>query len=343
MPEFETLKRLAEDVQRDYNMSPRESYVTVILSYLIVEIIIVAVCILGWWLAQKINRLVFRQIEKRQGDRLYIQFMRKVASAVITVLFIIIPFNLDHIRSSLFGSAAILTAVVGFAAQDVIKDVLSGLQISLYHPFDVGDRIELEDGTVGIVESITMRHVVINRIDTVKVVIPNSKMNGFSVVNYSYGDIPRSAIMKYPISYDADIAKAKKVIEEAIKDLPFTFAGRRLKDGTMQYGKVYFLELADSALIMTVTIYYESSYPTEFVKDMVNTRIFEALKENNIEIPYNHMTVELSKEETQISSAGAAAVAVAAAAAVADVPAGTAAAAVADAPANTAAEASAGS
>ena len=60
-------------------------------------------------------------------------------------------------------------------------------------------------------------------------------------------------------------------------------------------------------LIMTVTIYYESSYPTEFVKDMVNTRIFEALKENNIEIPYNHMTVELSKEETQISSAGAAA------------------------------------
>ncbi len=299
MPKLETFNEIIEKIQQEHNLTTGESYLAILITFLIIEIILVGICVIGWWIAQKINRIVFRHIEAKQGDKLYIQFMRKVMSVVITVLFIIIPFDLGSIRKSLFGSAAVLTAVVGFAAQDVIKDILSGLQISMYHPFDVGDRIELEDGTVGIVESITMRHVVIHRIDTVKIVIPNSKMNGFSVVNYSYGDVPRSAIMKYPISYDSDIAKAKRVIHNAIEELPSTYAGRRKKDGSMDYGQVYFLELADSALIMTVTIYYESSIPTEIVKDMVNTKVFEALKENGIEIPYNHMTIDFLKEEAE--------------------------------------------
>ena len=50
---------------------------------------------------------------------------------------------------------------------------------------------------------------------------------------------------------------------------------------------------------MTVTIYYESRYPTEVVKDMVNTRVFEALRENGIEIPYSHMNVILSGGDSE--------------------------------------------
>ena len=296
---IQSLKNAAEDLTSSSDLNIHQSYLLLIITALVIEIIIVAICFVSWWLVQKINRKIFQRIQRKKGDRLYIQFMQKMMSVIITVTYIVIPFNFDHIRRSLLGSAAVLTAVVGFAAQDVIKDVLSGLQISLYHPFEVGDRIELPDGTVGIVESITMRHVVINRIDTIRVVIPNSKMNDFTVINYSYGEIPRSAIMKFPISYDSDIAKAKKVIQEAIEDLPFTFAGKKKKDGTMQYGQVYFLELADSALIMTVTIYYESRYPTEVVKDMVNTRVFEALRENGIEIPYSHMNVILSGGDSE--------------------------------------------
>ena len=150
-------------------------------------------------------------------------------------------FNFDRIRQSLFGSAAILTAVIGFAGQDVIKDILSGLQISIYRPFDIGDRIELEDGTVGIVESITMRHVVITRIDTLRTIIPNSKLNNYSILNYSYADIQRSMLLKFPVAYHSDIRRTKQVIADAVKASPFTIPGKTQPDGKKDYVPVYFI------------------------------------------------------------------------------------------------------
>ncbi len=45
---------------------------------------------------------------------------------------------------------------------EAVKEMFAGLQISIYKPFDVGSRIEFEDGTAGVVESMTLRHVVIS-------------------------------------------------------------------------------------------------------------------------------------------------------------------------------------
>lgn len=196
-----------------------------------------------------------------------------------------------NIGGSLLGSAAVITGIVGFAAQDVIKDILSGILISIYKPFDLGDRIELEDGTVGIVESITMRHVVIVRIDTLRVVIPNSRINAASILNYSFGDIQRSCLFRFPVGYDSNIAKTKAVIGDAIKSSPYSVPGKKQKDGSMDYGQVYFIDIADSALIMAVTVYYNSQTASEMLKDDINTRVFEALEENGIDIPYNHTSV----------------------------------------------------
>ena len=72
---------------------------------------------------------------------------------------------------------------------------------------------------------------------------------------------------------------------------------KKSKDGNMSYPPVYFLELADSALIMAVTVYYKPAAATEVVKDDINTRVFEALQDAGIEIPYAYTNVVLKKEE----------------------------------------------
>ena len=69
----------------------------------------------------------------------------------------------------------------------------------------------------------------------------------------------------------------------------------------MGYGDIYFIELADSALIMAVTVYYESNVAGERRKDDINTRVFTALEENGIEIPYNYTSVVI-KQETGVST-----------------------------------------
>ena len=260
---------------------------------LIEMLIYLALLILIAHVLRVLNKKLFRRLRKKRGKKTHLVFLEGVINAYIVVIAVIVPLAGDSIKKSILGSAAVLTAVVGFAAQDIIKDMLAGFLISIYKPFDIGDRIELEDGTVGIVESITMRHVVIIRIDTLRVVIPNSKINNVSVVNYSFDYVDRSILCKFPVSYDSDLEQVKDVIKEAVMSSPYSEPGKKSRDGEMTYAPVYFLELADSALIMAVTVYYKPTTPTEVIKDDINSRVFMAMQEAGIEIPYAYTNVVL--------------------------------------------------
>ena len=267
-----------------------------ILSVGLIMIVMIIVYILLYLLLRKLSHKLFFALKNKKGKRIHIEFLERITRFGIGVVLIISFLGWKNIGGSLLGSAAVITGVVGFAAQDVIKDILSGMLISIYKPFDLGDRIELEDGTAGIVESITMRHVVILRIDTIRMVIPNSKINAASILNYSYGDIQRSCLFKFPVGYDSNITKTKQVISEAVKSSPYSIPGKKQKDGSIDYGNIYFIELDDSALIMAVTVYYEAGIASERLKDDINTRVFEALEENGIEVPYNYTSVVIKKE-----------------------------------------------
>jgi small-conductance mechanosensitive channel len=59
----------------------------------------------------------------------------------------------------------------------------------------------------------------------------------------------------------------------------------------MIYGPVYFISIDDSSLAMKVTVYYKSGTDTEVLKDDINTRVFEALGNAGIEIPYPYTSV----------------------------------------------------
>jgi small-conductance mechanosensitive channel len=286
------LAGLAKFLQTEFDLGKISSSVTAVLITILVTIIFFIFCYFAWRFLQKLNNHIFRKIEEEKGRSMSRDFLEKLISFAITVFFVVIPFNWDDIGQSVLGSATVIAAVLGFAAQDVIKDILAGVQISIYKPFDIGDRIELENGTAGIVENITMRHVVIKRIDTLRVVIPNSKMNDYSVVNYSY-DVPRSALFNFPVGYQSDVRKAKQVIAQAIKDSPYSIPGKLMKDGTMDYAPVYFIDVGASALIMSVTVYFDHGTATEVLKDDVNTAVFEALAANGIEIPYSYTNVIL--------------------------------------------------
>ncbi len=261
---------------------------------LIIVVLFIAMLFFVLWLLLKLNRRIFSRFEKKHGKQLQFQFLEKCLSVALVVVIIVVPLAGDRISQSLLGSTAVIAAVAGIAAQDVLKDVFSGLMISIYKPFDIGDRIELEDGTVGIVESITMRHVVIVLIDTVRLVIPNSKLNNIPVHNYSYGNRPRSILFRFPVSYDSDIEKTKKVIFDTVRDSPYSIEGINDKTGENEYLPVYFIDIEESALIMSVTVFYSNSDPTWIVKDDINSRVFAAFKKNDIEVPYSKMNVILN-------------------------------------------------
>ena len=285
----------SSEIQAFLREHPKDIFLFILI-VLVLIILVMLLYILIAWGCIKISGKIFRRIERKQGRKIHWEFAESIVKLVIIVLFVVIPLGGDQIGSSILGSAAVLAAVVGFAAQDVIKDVLSGLQISLHKPFDLGDRIELEDGTSGTVESITMRHVVLVIIDTVRLIVPNSKLNSATIRNYSYEDVPKSAEFSFPVHYNTDIEKAKQIIFDAVKESPVSIPGKKNKDGEKIYALVYFFQIADSALIMKVTVYYESQTTTEVLKDDINTRVFEALVQAGITIPYAYTNVVLEQK-----------------------------------------------
>ena len=196
----------------------------------------------------------------------------------------------------LFQGTTVIAAIAGFAAQPVIADLICGLMLSAARPFNIGDRIELEDGTAGIVKDITLRHVTLQDIDTVVRIIPNSKLNGMKLVNMSLSSGLRSVHLRFNVSYDTDVKQAMAVIRQAVEDSPMTVPGKPVGEG-VEYGPVYFIQYAGSSLVMATTVYYQPTSPTEAVKSDVNTRVKQALDAAGIEIPYDYVNVVMNEKQ----------------------------------------------
>ena len=278
------------------NLTPAELLVAVLivgLGFVFILLFYIGIC----WFALKLNARVFRRIERKNGNSITLQFLQKAVALALIIVFVVFPLGGQKLAASLLGSTAVVAAVVGLAANDVIKDMFAGLEISIYKPFDLGSRIMLEDGRCGIVEALTLRHVVLKLVDTTRLIVPNNKANSMLITNYSYlEEVPRSLEVRYSIGYNADIEKAKEIIRTTICDIEITLNKDKFQEGIADSRSVYLLEITDSALVLQATVYYPHDVRTEVILDEVNTKVFEALKENGIELTYECTNVILRED-----------------------------------------------
>ena len=253
---------------------------------LVVSIIIAVLIVL---ILLKIERKITRKwIDKHDG--INARFTEKVIRCVIiflAVLWVIMSNSITQsFGSSVFQGTAVLAAIAGFAAKPILSDMFCGFMISTTKPFNIGDRIELDDGTAGIVKDITIRHVVLQGIDTLKIVIPNSEITSRRITHLSHMTKTRSIHFRYVVGLNTKADEAKRVIQEAISESPWSLP--RVGE---DYSPVYFLDFTDNGLLMATTVYYAPTSPTEVVKDDINSRVKRALEAAGIEIPYNYVNV----------------------------------------------------
>lgn len=263
-------------------------------SWVELGISVIAAVIICFILLRLEKKLAKKWIAKH--DAINSRFTEQVIRFIIIFIggmWVIMTSNITRpFGSSLFQGTAVIAAIAGFAAKPVLSDMFCGFMISTTKPFNIGDRIELENGTTGIVQDITIRHVVLKGIDTLKYVIPNSEINGMRITNLSYKTQTRSIHFLFSVGLCSDVDQVKKTISDAIKSSPYTIP-RCSED----YSPVYFNRYLASGLEMAVTVYYTPESPTEVVRDDVNCRVNNALKAGGIEIPYDYMTVVMSENQ----------------------------------------------
>ena len=244
-------------------------------------------------LALAITQAIFRHVQRKRADILAV-FLRRLVSVAIILIGIVVIFStlngLDPVLTAIVLGIAVIAVVIVFAAQGMLKDLLGGVLISIYKPFEIGDRITLEDGTTGVVKDITMRHVALVGLDTEIHVVPNSKLNDMRITNYCYHRDNRSAKFNFYVALNSDMEKTLQVVREAIIASPLSLPGKE-KDGKPDYAQVYFMAYETTGFRIATTVYFPANVATEVLISDINLRVNKALAENGIEVPYPYINV----------------------------------------------------
>lgn len=183
--------------------------------------------------------------------------------------------------STIFASIGIVALIIGFAAESLIEDVITGLFLVFEDEFNVGDIIELSDFR-GTVTSIGVRCTCIQDAGGNVKVVNNSDIR--NILNRSKSKSFASVIV--PISYDANLEKTEKVLEDILKDIqskyPDVFAEPLVYAGVQ--------ELGASSIDLKVLAHVEEKDIFKAPR-LINREIKIAFDKKHIEIPYQQIVI----------------------------------------------------
>ncbi len=193
--------------------------------------------------------------------------------------------------ATLTGAVAL---AVGFAAQDIISNFVSGIFILRDEPFHVGDWIEW-NGMEGVVRDVQLRTTKIETFDNEVITVPNSQLANNPVTNPVSNDELRIKFL-FGIDYDDDIEQAKQIILEEARHTQGTISNPS--------PAVRLTELGDSYVGLTGTVWIDEPTHGDYVK--VRSDFVQAVKErfdaDGIDMPYPF--TELTGEVTVSEHAG---------------------------------------
>lgn len=274
------------DIKSLFDTTTRLGQIVELLIYAVIALVVTTVILLIYGKFVK-NRL-------KAKNNLTIRFTQNIIRVVIiliAVIWVLVSSTATtDIGKVLFQGTAILGAVFGLAAQPVLGDFFSGIAITLNRPFEIGDWIELENGTAGVVADITPRHVVLRSLGTVEIIIPNSKINSLMLKDTSFKKL-RSVKMDFNVAYGTDVDKASEIIKNEIINSELTVPAKN-----DEYSEVFFESFADSSLVLTTIVYFKQSTSGLAVKTDVNKRVNDAFNKEGIEIPFNYVNVVMQKD-----------------------------------------------
>ncbi len=162
-------------------------------------------------------------------DRTRVKFISQLAQIIIYIVAFFIYAHLipalSNIGNAGLASVGVLSIVAGLAAQNTLGNLISGISLLLYRPFNVGDRLQVTAPTgleTGQIESLSLGYTILKTDDNRRVVLPNSLMASQTTVNMTRDD-PR-AICSVPvaISLDSDLDQARAILLEIAGSNPKT-------------------------------------------------------------------------------------------------------------------------
>ena len=248
----------------------------------VIDIIVaIAYSLVGVIIGHLISTYVRRALRAKAPE--YSEYVGKISFYGILGLFIIIALisiGAGKYISGIIVAGGIIGVILGFASQQAVSNMISGLFLIVDRPVTVGDPVEIENVS-GIVTDISLLSTKIRTWDGKLVRIPNSTVFQAKIANYAKHKI-RRIDLKIGVSYKEDLEKVKKILEDIVEKHPLILSEPQ--------PTIFAEEFGESSVNISIRVWVP-------VKEWFNvkTQLIALIKkrfdEEGIEIPYPQLDV----------------------------------------------------
>jgi small conductance mechanosensitive channel len=268
----------------------------------VIFIILLVAYILSWLMRGLLDKLIQPAMEALAVDPTNFNFFKNAVSFTIYTfavfqIFFIIP-SLTHLGTTLFAGAGILAAIVGFASQAALSNIISGIFIVIFKPFRVGDSIKINNDTQGTVEDITLRHVIINGPENRRIVIPNSIISTQTIINSTLVEEKIATQIDLTLALDANIDQVISLVQDIAQQHPDCLDNRSEEDKTAGNPVIVvrIIDLKSDGFTLRAVVWAKDSATAAVMKSDLLKAYKEAFEQAKIPFPSTQTNIVIKKD-----------------------------------------------
>ena len=244
----------------------------------------VVIFIVAWLLSRFASRALSRVRERSSRSAGALYLLEKLASYGLIVFGAFAGLSAAGLNlSSLAVFAGAIGIGVGLGLQGVVKEFVSGLFLIFDRMVSVGDYVETEGETRGVIAEIGPRATRIRNNDNINVLVPNSRLIEGQVINWTLKGDTRRIHIPFSVAYGADRSRVREAVLQAARTSPFT-----LPETETRKCQVWLVGFGESGLDFELLVWptREAVKRPAAMHAAYTWAIADALDDAGIEIPF---------------------------------------------------------
>ncbi|MFC2155571.1 mechanosensitive ion channel domain-containing protein [Acidobacteriota bacterium] len=235
---------------------------------------------------------VFDFLLSIRQDKRNVRLFRDILVIILYVIgiLLIIKYYLNVEITVILASSAVLTVVVGFALQDVLSDLFSGIALTFEESLQIGDWVRMGEFE-GKIEQLRWRAIILCTIDNVLVLIPNQQASKKEVLNYGSADRHFALRIVIGTSYRNSPDRVIDSIQQVLKTM----------DSVLRkpVPTVLLKEFDDFSVNYEVRFWLKDYAKQDIVKSEIRRKTWYEFKRKDIQIPFPIRDVYIKKEKRE--------------------------------------------
>lgn len=264
-----------------------ESWITGFIEMLPNLVVALIILIVFYVLGKIARKAVTNLLGKVSANKTITNLLETIIGISIVGIGVFIALSvlqLDGAVTSLLAGAGIIGLALGFAFQDIASNFISGVILSIRHPFGIGDIISTND-YYGTVTKLNLRNTIIRTVTGQIVYIPNKKVFENPLENFTATG-ERRIDLSCGVSYGDDLEKVRDVATKAVEQLEHVQTEKGVE--------FYFDEYGGSSINFKIRFWVAFSKNPDFwsARSEAIIAITKAFDENDIMIPFPIRTLD---------------------------------------------------